>query len=75
MAWLKLTAPDGNPVHVRADQTVRVRMPSGDAVSGAKGMVDLANGQSQATAETPDQILALIAEATASSRQTARREK
>ena len=76
MAWLKLTAPNGNPVHVSSDQLVRVRIPAdGEAVPAAKGIVDLANGQSQSTVETPDQVMALIAGAAAPLRQAARREK
>jgi hypothetical protein len=76
MAWLKLTAPNGNAVHVSGDQLVRVRIPAdGETVPAAKGMVDLVNGQSQATVETPDQVMALIAGATAPLRQAARREK
>ena len=76
MAWLKLTAPNGNPVHVSGDQLVRVRIPAdGETAPAAKGMVDLVNGQSQATVETPDQVMALIAGTTAPLRQAARREK
>jgi hypothetical protein len=72
MAWLELTAPNGDPVQVNGDQVVRVRIPlDGEVVPAAKGLVDLANGQSQATRETPDEIMALIAGKTVPMRQTA----
>ena len=66
MAWLKLTGPSGNPVYVSSDQMARIRIPAdGETAPAAKGIVDLANGQSQAILETPDQVMALIAGSTA----------
>jgi hypothetical protein len=76
MAWLQLTAPNGASVQVNGDQLVRVRIPAdGEVAPAAKGIVDLANGQLQATLETPDEVMALIAGKTAPIRQTARRQK
>jgi hypothetical protein len=76
MAWLQLTAPNGDPVHVSADQLVRVRSAvDGAATPGAKAMVDLANGQSQATLETPDEVMALIGGKSTPLKQTARRQR
>ena len=76
MAWLKLTGPGGNPVYVSADQMVRVRIPAdGEAAPAAKAIVDFANGQSQATLETADQIMALTTGKTAQPRPTTKSEK
>jgi hypothetical protein len=60
MVWFKLTTPNGHPVQINADQLARVRFPEGETDKAAKAIVDLANGQSQATQESPDQIMAMI---------------
>ena len=76
MAWLTLTAPNGDPVQLSGDQLVRIRIPlGGDTAPDAKAIVDLTNGQSQATKETPDQIMALMAGKAEPARLVTRRTK
>jgi len=76
MGWIKLTAPNGDAVRVSGDQLVRIRIPvGGDTAPAAKAIVDLTNGQSQATQESPDEILALVAGEAAQLKQMARRTK
>jgi len=61
MAWIKVTGPTGNLVYISLEQVVRFRPPAaGEASDGAKALVDLSNGQTQATRETVDEIAALI---------------
>jgi hypothetical protein len=62
MAWVKLTAPNGNIVQISADQVVRVRPPVlGETDDQGHALVDLSNGQSQATRETVDEIMSQLA--------------
>lgn len=61
MAWIKVTGPMGNGVYIVAEQLVRVRPPAaGEAAHEAKALIDLSNGQSQATRETVDEVIALV---------------
>jgi len=58
MVWIKLTDPQGHPVHLSLDQLVRIRpciAGVGDPAY-AKSVVDLVNG-TQAVRETPDEII------------------
>jgi hypothetical protein len=67
MAWFKLTAPNGDPVQVSGDQLVCIRIPLAGVPPGppAMAIIEFTTGHSQATLETPDQILDLIAGRTA----------
>ena len=67
MAWFKLTAPNGDPVQVNGDQLVCVRVPLAGIPPGPRtqAIIEFTTGHIQATLETPDQILDLIAGKTA----------
>lgn len=61
MTWVKLTTPNGSAVQINNEQCVRIRMPvGGETAAEAKAIVDLANGQSQATRESMDDVLYLL---------------
>ena len=76
MAWFKVTAPNGEPVHVSGEQLARVRIPNeGEAVPAAKSVLDFSSGQHQAALESPDEIMDLIEGKRAPARKVARREK
>jgi len=62
MAWIKVTAPNGDVVQINADELVRIRPAvTGEAAAQAKTLIDLSNGQFQATRESVDQIMKLLA--------------
>jgi hypothetical protein len=63
MAWFKLTAPNGGPVQVNSDQLVCIRVPLAGVPPGppTQAIIEFTTGHTQATLETPDQILGLIA--------------
>jgi hypothetical protein len=67
MAWFKLTAPNGDPVQVNGDQLVCIRVPLAGVPPGppTHAIIEFTTGHTQATLETPDQILDLIAGKTA----------
>jgi hypothetical protein len=67
MAWFKLTAPNGDPVRVNGDQLVCIRVPLAGVPPGlpTQAIIEFTTGHTQATLETPDQILDLIAGKTA----------
>jgi hypothetical protein len=67
MAWFKLTAPNGDPVQVNGDQLVCIRVPLAGVPPGppTQAIIEFTTGHIQATLETPDQILDLIAGKTA----------
>jgi hypothetical protein len=67
MAWFKLTAPNGDPVQVNGDQLVCIRVPLAGVPPGppTQAIIEFTTGHTQATLETPDQILDLIAGKTA----------
>ena len=67
MAWVKLTAPNGDPVQVNGDQLVCIRVPVAGVPPGppTQAIIEFTTGHTQATLETPDQILDLIAGKTA----------
>jgi uncharacterized protein YlzI (FlbEa/FlbD family) len=61
MSWIKLSDLSGNAVQLNVDQMVRVRVPpDGEMDSKAKAVVDLANGQLQAVAETIDEVMRAV---------------
>lgn len=61
MAWIKLTTPNGSEVQISVEQLVRVRIPvAGEAPAQTNALVDLTNGQSQATRESLEEIMQLL---------------
>jgi hypothetical protein len=64
MAWIKLTEPGGNLIHINVEQVTSVR--SGTQIPGAKAQLDLASGKLQGVQENVNQVMQLI-RATASS--------
>ena len=70
MAWIKVTGPAGNAVMISVEQIVRLRPPDGTQAAGTQAVVDLTNTQSQATRETVDEIMQLIAPEATSLRRT-----
>ncbi len=58
MAWIKLTEPNGTPVHINVDQVACVK--SDTQVPGAKAQLDLASGKFQGVLENVDQVMRLI---------------
>ena len=76
MGWITLTEPNGGSVQLSVDQMVRIRTPvQGEAAPGANAIVDLANGQSQAVKDSPDQIIAQLATPAASAKKAKSRAK
>ena len=65
MAWIELTEPGGNLIHVNVEQVTSVR--SGTQIPGAKAQLDFASGKLQGVQEDVDQVMQLIA-ATAGAR-------
>jgi hypothetical protein len=67
MAWFKLTDPNGDPVQVNGDQLACIRVPLVGVSPGPpiQAMIEFTTGHTQATLETPAQILDLIAGRTA----------
>jgi hypothetical protein len=67
MAWFKLTAPNGDPVQVNGDQLVCIRVPVAGVPPGppTQAIIEFTSGHTQATLETPAQILDRIAGKTA----------
>jgi hypothetical protein len=63
MAWFKLTAPNGDPMQVNGDQLACIRVPLAGVPPGppTQAIIEFTTGHTQATLETPDQILDLIA--------------
>ena len=61
MPWIKVTGPSESTVHISVEQIVRIRPPAtGEAADEARALIDLSNGQSQATRETVDEIMQLL---------------
>lgn len=54
---IQLTTPNGHPIYIVVVQLAAIRYTAGDAAPGANAWVDLANGRSLATRETPAEIL------------------
>ncbi|HLG85411.1 MAG TPA: hypothetical protein VKY22_30800 [Bradyrhizobium sp.] len=76
MGWITLTEPNGGSVQLSVDQMVRIRTPvQGEVAPGANAIVDLANGQSQAVKDSPDQITAQLATTAASAKKAKSRGK
>jgi hypothetical protein len=65
MAWIELTEPGGNLIHVNVEQVTSVR--SGTQIPGAKAQLDFVSGKLQGVQENVDHVMQLIA-ATASTR-------
>ena len=65
MAWIELTEPGGNLIHINVEQVRSVR--SNTQIPGAKAQLDFASGKLQGVQENVDQIMQLIA-ATAGTR-------
>jgi hypothetical protein len=76
MGWITLKEPNGGSVQLSVDQMVRIRIPvAGEAAPAANAIVDLANGQSQAVTDSPDQIAVQLATTAASSKKARSRGK
>ena len=75
MGWITLTEPNGGSVQLSVDQMVRIRTPVQGEAPGANAIVDLANGQSQAVKDSPDQIIAQLATPAASAKKAKSRAK
>jgi hypothetical protein len=61
MPWIKVTGPNGDPVHLSVEQMVLVRAAgTGEAAPGAKAVIDLSNGHEQAVRETAEEIVTLL---------------
>ena len=58
MAWIKLTEPGGNLIHINVEQVTSVR--SNTQIPGAKAQLDLASGKLQGVQENVDQVMQLI---------------
>jgi hypothetical protein len=58
MAWIKLTVPGGNLIHINVEQVTSVR--SDTQIPGAKAQLDLASGKLQGVQENVDQVMQLI---------------
>ena len=58
MAWIKLTEPGGNLIHINIEQVTSVR--SNNQIPGAKTQLDLASGKLQGVQENVDQVMQLI---------------
>lgn len=58
MAWIKLTEPGGNPIHINVEQIISIR--SNTQIPGAKAQLDLASGKFQGVQENVDQVMQLI---------------
>jgi hypothetical protein len=58
MAWIKLTEPGGNLIHINVEQLTSVR--SNTQIPGAKAQLDLASGKLQGVQENVDQVMQLI---------------
>ena len=57
-AWIKLTGPGGEPVHIQVDQITSVR-PDAE-IPGARTQLDLASGKFQRVKENVEQVMQLI---------------
>jgi hypothetical protein len=57
-AWLQLTEPGGNLIHINVEQVTSVR--SNTQIPGAKAQLDLASGKLQGVQENVDQVMQLI---------------
>ena len=57
MAWIKLTVPGGNLIHINVEHVTSVR--SDTQIPGAKAQLDLASGKLQGVQENVDQVMQL----------------
>jgi hypothetical protein len=57
-AWIQLTEPGGNLIHINVEQVTSVR--SNTQIPGAKAQLDLASGKLQGVQENVDQVMQLI---------------
>ncbi|MGA7516005.1 MAG: hypothetical protein WBW28_03445 [Pseudolabrys sp.] len=58
MAWIKLTVPGGNLIHINVEHVTSVR--SDTQIPGAKAQLDLTSGKLQGVQENVDQVMQLI---------------
>jgi hypothetical protein len=58
---LKLTAPDGHPVYVRATSVSLLQVPIPHAHAGGTRAIVTADGRAFAVTETPEQVVAKLA--------------
>jgi hypothetical protein len=58
LAWIKLTEPGGNLIHINVEHVTSIR--SDTQIPGAKAQLDLASGKLQGVQENVDQVMQLI---------------
>jgi hypothetical protein len=59
MPWIKLTGPDGEPVHVNVEQITSVR--SDAEIAAGRTQLDFTSGKFQRVQENVEQVMQLIA--------------
>ena len=75
MAWITLTEPNNSKVRPNVDQMVRIKIPLQGEAPAANAIIDLANNQSQAVTESPDQIATQFTASAALAKKTRSRAK
>ena len=58
LAWIKLTVPGGNLIHINVEHVTSVRFDT--QIPGAKAQLDLTSGKLQGVQENVDQVMQLI---------------